>query len=335
MVNAAIVGLGRWGQSFVRSVQGKSADIRFIAGHTRTLEKARAFCATHDVPLAASYAEILANPAVDAVVLATPHSQHEAQVKAAAAAGKHVLVEKPIALSLPSAEACVAATRAAGVMLAVGFNRRFHPSIVELRRRVQAGELGKLVAMVGQQTSGSGPFLPKGEWRLDPAESPAGALTAVGVHCIDHMIELAGPVREVYCVTGRRGIDHADDTTSMHLTFTSGLTALMFCSLSTAPNLSFTVYGSKGLVEVSHTTLENFRFVPMPDVAPTGPITAPPPELLEHANADMLKIELETFARCIRDKAPYPIPLDEVLHGMAVFDAIVESSRTGRVVAVP
>ncbi len=334
MINAAIVGLGRWGQSFVRAVQGKSTEIRFIAAHTRTLDKARAFCAEHDVPLVASYQEVLSNPKVDVVVLATPHSQHEAQVKTAAAAGKHILVEKPIALSRPSAEACVAAAHAAGVILAVGFNRRFHPSIVELRRRVRAGDLGKLVSMVGQQTSGSGPFLPKDEWRLDPDESPAGALTAVGVHCIDHMIELAGPVREVYCVTGRRGIDHADDTTTIHLSFASGMTALMFGSLSTAPNFSITVYGSKGLIEVSHNTLKDFRFVPMPDAAPTGPVTAPPPELLEHKDVDMLKIELETLARCIRDKAPYPIPPEEILHGMSVFDAIVESSKTGRVVAV-
>ena len=335
MINAAILGLGRWGQTFVRAVQkGRSSEIQFIAAQTRSPDKARAFCAEHGVPLVASYQDILSDPKVDVVVLATPHSQHEAQVKAAAAAGKHILVEKPIALTRQSAEICAAAARTAGVVLAVGFNRRFHPSIVELRRRLRAGDLGKLVMMVGQQTSGTGPVLPCDEWRLNPEESPAGALTAVGVHAIDHMIEFAGPVREVLAVASRRGIDHAEDTTTIHLTFASGVSATMACALSTAPNFSFTVYGTKGLVEISHISLKDVRFVPAPDSYPTGPVVAPPPELTEHKGVDMLKIELETLARAIKDKTPYPVPIEEILHGMSVFDAIVLSSKTGRVVAV-
>jgi len=165
-------------------------------------------------------------------------------------------------------------------------------------------------------------------------ESPAGALTAVGVHTIDHMIELAGPVRDVHCVTERRGATQHDDTTSILLRFTNGATGLMFSSISTAPNLSLTVYGSKGLVEVSHTALQNFRFVPAPDKAPSGPVTAPPPELVEFPGFDMLHAELTAFARAIADKTPYPIPISEILHGMSVFDAIVESARTGGIVAV-
>jgi len=334
MIRAGIVGLGRWGQSFVRSVAGNSEEIRFTAAATRTADKARAFCREHDLPLVASYQAILADPAIDAVVLATPHSQHEAQVKQAAAAGKHVLVEKPLALTRKSAEQAVAAAQQAGVVLAVGFNRRFHPSICELRKRARDGRLGTIAAMVGQHTSGTGPFLPKHEWRNSAVESPAGALTAVGVHTIDHMIELAGPVRDVHCVTERRGATQHDDTTSILLRFTNGATGLMFSSISTAPNLSLTVYGSKGLVEVSHTALQNFRFVPAPDKAPSGPVTAPPPELVEFPGFDMLHAELTAFARAIADKTPYPIPISEILHGMSVFDAIVESARTGGIVAV-
>src|SRR5262245_22782440 len=98
MVRAAIVGLGRWGRSLVVSVQGKSQDIRFAAAHTRTRETAEEFCGLHDLPLVDSFDAVLTDPAIDAVVLATPHSQHEVQVRAATAAGKHVFVEKPITL---------------------------------------------------------------------------------------------------------------------------------------------------------------------------------------------------------------------------------------------
>src|SRR5262245_15281655 len=128
MIRAAIIGLGRWGRSLVNSVQGKSDAIRFVAAHTRTRASAEDFCRDKGVPLVDSYEQILAAPNIDAVVLATPHTQHEQQVLQAAAAGKHIHVEKPITLDRTSADHAVAAARKAGVVMAVGFCRRFHPS---------------------------------------------------------------------------------------------------------------------------------------------------------------------------------------------------------------
>ena len=93
MIRAAIVGLGRWGRSLVAAVQGKSGDISFVRAHTRTRAAAEEFCRDKGVPLVDRYEQILADPEVDAVVLATPHSLHEDQIRAAAAAGKHIHVE--------------------------------------------------------------------------------------------------------------------------------------------------------------------------------------------------------------------------------------------------
>jgi len=331
MVRAAIVGLGRWGQSLVKSVQGASPDIRFVAAHTRTRASAEAFCREHDVPLLDSYDAILADKTIDAVVLATPHRAHEAQVRAAAAAKKHVFVEKPITLTRASADAAVAAARTAGVVLAVGFTRRFHPSIGEVRARLQDGRLGTLVAMVGQHTTSTAAFIPPDNWRADPEEAPAGAMTAVGVHLLDHMIEFGGRVRDVQCVTRRHGAGPADDTTTVLLRFTSGVTGSIFCSVATATNFNFTVYGDKGLAEISRPNLARFRFVPQSDRAPTGPVTAPPDEIIEHPAFDMLRAELTAFARCVRENKAYPVALDDVLHGMSVFDAIVHAAASGRI----
>jgi predicted dehydrogenase len=334
MVRAAIVGLGRWGRSLVASVQGKSQDIRFVAAHTRTRETAEAFCREHDLPLVDRFDVILADPAIDAVVLATPHSQHEAQVRAAAAAGKHVFVEKPITLDRVSADAVVAAARQAGVVLAVGFTRRFHPAIGEVRKRLADGRLGRLVAMVGQHTTSTSAFIPPENWRADPKEAPAGAMTAVGVHLLDHMIEFAGSVREVQCVTQRYGAGPADDTTTILMRFASGVTGTIFCSVATATSFNFAVYGTKGLAEVSRPDLRLFRFVPGSDRPPTGPVTAPPAEVVEHPAFDMLHAELSEFARCVREDRTYPVGLDDVLHGMSVFDAVVRSAQTGKIEAV-
>jgi len=331
MVRAAIVGLGRWGRSLVASVQGKGDAMRFVAAHTRTHATAEEFCREHELALADSYEAVLKNPDVDAVVLATPHSAHGAQVLAAASAGKHVFVEKPITLDRRSANAVVRAAQKAGVVLAVGFTRRFHPCIGEVRARLRDGRLGTLVAMVGQHTTSTGQFIAPENWRADPDEAPAGAMTAVGVHLLDHMIEFGGRVRDVLCATRLYGPGPADDTTTLVMRFESGATGTIFGSVATATNFNFTVYGSRGLAEISRPSLQRLRLVPASTEAPTGPVAAPPDEIIEHAGFDMLNAELTAFAHAVAGDAPYPVPIDDVLHGMSVFDAVVRSSRTGAV----
>ena len=331
MIRAAIVGLGRWGRALVASVQGKSDAIRFVRAHTRTRAPAEEFCLQHDLRLIDSYEEILSDSGIDAVVLATPHSLHQQQIVAAATAGKHIHVEKPVTLDRASADAAVAAARKAGAVLAVGYCRRFHPSVVALRRHLKDGKLGAVVAMVAQHTTSTGQFIAPDNWRAAPEEAPGGALTAVGVHALDHMIEFAGKVHNVRCVTARVIPGPSDDTTSVLLEFASGASGLIFCSVATATNFSFTLYGSKGLAEVSKPDLRSFRFVPTSDRPPTGAVMAPPDEVSEHGAFDMLNAELTEFARAIREKKPYPIPLDDILHGMSVFDAIVRSAKSGKV----
>jgi len=330
-VRAAIVGLGRWGRSQVKALHGKSGDIAFVAALSRTRANAEAFCKEKGIPLRDSYADILADKSIDAVVLSTPHSQHAEQVMQAVAAGKHVHVQKPLTLDLPSATAVVDAAKKSGVTLAVGFNRRFHPSIVEIRQRLADGRLGKVMSMVAQHTTSTGQFIPAGNWRAQPDEAPGGALTAVGVHSIDHMIEFGGRVRDVLCNTGRYIAGPSDDTSSIMLRFESGATGLLFCSVATATTLTFSLFGSKGLAEMSRADLSRVRFVPMSTVAPTGPVTAPPDEIIESPTFDMLHAELTEFGRAISQKRPYPIPIDQILHGMAVFDAVVRSGKSGKI----
>ena len=330
-VRAAIIGLGRWGRSLVNSVHGKTDAIRFVAAHTRTRASAEDFCRERGIPLRDRFEDVLADPTIDAVVLATPHSQHAEQVMAAAVTGKHIHVEKPFTLDRPSAEAALAAVRRAGVMLAVGLNRRFHPSVVEIRNRLKDGRLGQVIAMVAQHTTSTVQFLPADNWRVQPGEAPGGALTAVGVHSIDHMIEFGGQVRDVLVSTGRYVAAPSDDTTSVMFRFKNGATGMLFCSVATATTLCFTLFGTKGLAEFSRPNLQRFRYVPTSTEAPTGPGTAPPDEIIETPAFDMLNAELVEFARCIEQKRPYPVPIDQVLHGMAVFDAVVRSAASGKI----
>jgi len=331
MIRAAIVGLGRWGRSLVNGATGQagSGDLHFVLGTTRTRRTAEDFCRDKAITLVDCYDDILRDPDIDAVVLATPHSAHQAQALAAIAAKKHVFVEKPLTLDLASARAVADAAHKSGLILAVGFTRRFHPSVGELRARVADGRLGNVIALVAQHTTSTAQFVAPDNWRASAEEAPGGAFTAVGVHALDHMIEFAGRVRDVRCVTARNYPGPSDDTTTIMLQFASGSTGLIFCSVATATNFAFSAYGTKGLAEITGADLSRFRFTPASTAAPTGLVTAPPDEILQFSGFDMLRAQMTAFARTIRDGNSYPVTIADVLHGMAVFEAIVESAKRG------
>jgi predicted dehydrogenase len=198
MISAAVVGIGHWGRTLVNAVQGNSDKIRFTAGHTRTRAKAEAFCAEKGIELYDDFDRILADPAIDAVYFATPHSEHGGQVERTAAAGKHVFMEKPFTLDRRSAVAAIAAVERAGVTLGVAYPRRFHPSMKELKARIDDGRLGTIAHCYGEQNTPAGLFMASESWRATPQEAPGGAMTALGVHNVDAMIHLFGEIDEVY-----------------------------------------------------------------------------------------------------------------------------------------
>lgn len=328
MVRAAIVGLGWWGQRLASAAQGKG-EINFVLGQTRTRAKAEDFCRQHGIRMVDDYEAVLADKEVEAVVLATPHSQHGEQVRRAAAAGKHVFVEKPFTLDVGDAKTAIDAAARAGVTLAVGFNRRFHPSMKELAARVRGGGLGTIAAVIGEQTSYAAYAQgARGEnWRLTEEEAPAGAMTGIGIHTLDSMIGLFGKVAEVHAIVTRRGAPNVDDTTMVLLRFASGITGTIFCSFTTAQYYRLAVYGTKGIAEILQPTLEELR------ITHAG-ATPAPPDVKATPGIDTLEVELHAFAQAIRARKPATVPLDEVLHGVAAFAAVVESARTGMPVKV-
>jgi predicted dehydrogenase len=333
MIRAAIVGIGWWGRTLVDAVQGKSALIRFTAGQTRTRAAAEAFCAERGIALMDDLDAVLADPAIDAVVFATPHSQHGAQVERAAAARKHVLMEKPFTLDMASAERALAAAARAGIVLAVAYPRRFHPAVAELRVRIADGRLGILSHCACEQTAPAGLSMRADYWRADPREAPAGAMTATGVHNVDLLIHLFGGIDEVYCLNHRRVMERLEDTTSVSLGLANGMSASLFCSLVTAVSSRFAVFGTKGCAELLTPEFQ-FRFSPAPAGPRTGRYAAAPPEIVEHKGFDALRAELEAFAAAIEDGPAYPITPAEILHGVAVFEAIVRSAAERRPVKV-
>ena len=330
MINAAISGLGWWGQNLVNSTRDSTA-LRFTAANTRTRQTAEAFCREKNLRWTADFDDLLRDPAIDAVVLATPHSQHPDQVCRAAAAGKHVFMEKPFALSLTEADRMLEAAEKAGIVLAVGFNRRFHPSMVRLRAAVRAGHLGILVTVSAEQTALHGLELTETAWRARPEEAPGGAMTAIGVHLVDGMIDLLGPVASVFAKVSRRAAVHADDTTDVLLTFQSGATGHIFCSTAATPHYRFALYGTEGFGEITGHPMDTYRFTA---ALPGESRRTASPEIHETKGFNMLTAELEAFAASIAAKHPFPTPLSEIRHGVAVFEAILRSAASGQTVTV-
>ena len=331
MVRAAIIGLGWWGKILVNAVWNKSEAIRFVAGQTRTRAKAEEFCREKNIVLRDTLDEILRDPQIDAVVFATPHSMHPEHIKLAAKAKKHVFVEKPFALDVKSAKPALAAVKKAGIVLGVDFQRRFHPAIAELRKRVRTGALGTVCCCEGEFIMPGGMFLPKESWRINPDETPAGALTGLGIHVVDGFIDFFGPVQEVYCTSTRRAAPLVDDTTLIVMTMKNGVTASVLCTIASAPNYRVAVFGTRSFAEIIGHGMDTLRFVPVPD-RPGEP--AGQPEIIEHRGFDPQRAALEAFANAIRTNTPFPISPDEIVHGVAAFQAIVRSAKTGRPVKV-
>ena len=333
MLRAAIVGLGWWGRNLVGAVQGKTGDIGFTVGCTRSPDKAAQFCREHSIRLVDDYAAILADSEVDAVVIATPPSEHGRQARLAADAGKHVFVEKPFTLTARSANEVLATAAAKGVVVAAGFNRRFHPSMTELRTRIRDGRLGIIEGCLFEHTAPGGANIRPDEWRADQGETPAGAMTGIGIHIVDGLIDLFGPIREVHCIVTRRVAPLVDDTTAVLVKHRNGVSGVFFCSFVTVPSYRLAVYGSKGFAEIARPTQDEFRFAPLPDPN-EGHLAASDVEVIVTPGFDTLQAELREFAAAIRERRPYPIPADEILHGVEVFEAIAASARSGQPVTL-
>jgi predicted dehydrogenase len=170
---------------------------------------------------------LAADPGVDAAVVGTPNALHAPQAIAFLDAGKHVLVEKPMAASLAEADAMVAAARRSGAFLMVAHCWRFHPDVRALRARVEAGELGEIVKT--RSYGGHAGWGPSG-WFTDPILAGGGALVDMGVHAIDTARYLLGdpePVRVCAAVGTRYGAYPVDDDAVLLLGWANGVTSVV------------------------------------------------------------------------------------------------------------
>ena len=322
MIDAAIVGLGRWGRNLVEAVQGKSDGLRFTRCVVRRAEAAREFADRHGLELATDFERMLRDERIDAVVLATPHSLHAQQIAAAAAAGKPVFCEKPLALKKADAEHAVEACERAGVVLGLGHDKRFWGSMQALARVTAGGELGGVLHLEGHFSNESTGRYYEG-WRASEHDAPGGGLTATGIHVLDAFVALAGPVRTAHAhVVSHASTPAPVDTLTVFLEFSNHVSGVL-CGVRTTPQYwRVHVFGTEGSAEAIGPTELTVRKT---DAQPVRSTFEP---------VDTLRLELEAFADAVAGGAPYPITPQQMIDGIAALEATIESIETGAKVAV-
>jgi predicted dehydrogenase len=335
MLRAASVGLGWWSDELAKSVQGRSDRSRIESCFSRSAEKREAFARAFGTRSHLSYEAVLADDGIDAVLLTTPHSRHGAHVRQAAAAGKHVFVEKPFTLTLADAEAAIAACTKAGVVLAVGHNRRLTPALPVLKRMIEAGELGQVLhAEAHYSMPGALAYTPE-RWRASREESPGGAMTGLGIHMVDALTHLMGPIAKVCAFSKRQAVPvDIDDTTCAIFECVGGRTAYLGTLFATQPTSFVNVFGTKAAAYATDDlSMLNLRrgmtpLEPVP-LEPWWEEGRPPEPGRLPWPAATLRKELEAFADAVAGRAPFPVKPEEAAHNVAVMEAIVASAAQG------
>jgi predicted dehydrogenase len=313
-VKVALIGFGWWGKNLAKAIEGCSQiNLEMIV--SKELEDTQAYAQVHQIKVSDKFVEALSNPTIEAIILATPHSLHAEQIIAAANAGKHIFCEKPLALTHHDAKMAITACAKNNVVLGVGQNKRFWPSMQKLREVVATGALGNMMHIEGHYSNEhSTKFF--SEWRDKPTESPAGGLTGTGIHIIDALVNLAGNASEVsaHVASFRSGKDPRD-ASSVNVRFDNGISAYFAMIRATPFFWRIHVFGDAGSVEAIGETECVLR------------LSGGRLERYTFPAIDSIKYELEAFATAVSTKngTPYPISTAEMSQTIALFEAIVQS----------
>lgn len=330
MLNVAVVGMGWWGKTLI-SLMEKSPKFKVVKGVKRNPATEADFAREHKLEIISDYKAVLKDPAIQGVVLCTPHTLHTDQIIAAAEAGKHVFCEKPLSLTRADVVRAISAVNANKVALAVGHERRFEPPILDLMRTIKSGELGTPLQVEANFSQDKFLTLPADNWRLTAKEAPAGPLTATGVHILDLSVGVFGAADYVMCSVKQLGSHLANgDTLAAFVSFKNGGHALLTAILATPFDGRFAVYCSKGWIEVrdkAHPSTPKGWTL-------TRVVSGDQRTTVEYPPSSSVLANLEAFSDTAEGRAPYLITQEEMIANIAALEAIIESARTGDKVKV-
>ena len=323
-VRVASIGLGWWSDVLADAAK-RSKKVKIVACFTRSEDKRRAFAEKYGCRAASKYEDILAADDVDAIINTTPNQTHLETVRAAAQAGKHTFLDKPIATTIADGRAIIQACKDAGTVLAVGYQRRRENHFRWIRDKITAGDFGNVVqaeANISRDREGK---FDLGSWRFTAAGMPGGVMLQIGVHYTDVLEMLLGPVKSVSGMTAQLALPGENpDVAGLLMQHESGAISTLNAGYASASEYYLmNIYGREmtayyslheGLKVLKRRTTEA---VPVP-----------------MQKNDTLVEELDEFADAVRGKGEPEVGGEKALRSLAVIRAGVKSAREGRHVTV-
>ena len=340
-IGFAIIGAGMVARYHATAIE-RTPGARLVAICRSDPARARETATQFGVPCLADEAALLARDDIDAVCICTPSGLHAQQTIAAARAGKHVLVEKPLALTLADADAMIAACAQAGVRLGVALQRRTEPEFQRLQAAIAAGELGRIVlGSISMPYLRTQSYYDSADWRGTWALDGGGALMNQGIHLIDMLVWLMGDVAEVRAATATLAHTiEVEDCVTATLRFANQALGSITATTAAAPGFPHRVeiYGERGGVQIEgeqvirwegggakESRIENRRPQGQPVAAGAG---ASPTGIGAIGHTRLL----EDFVAAIREERDPLAPGREGRRSLALVLAVYEAAQTGQAV---
>jgi predicted dehydrogenase len=323
-LRVACIGLGWWSDVLADAIQ-RSGQLEILSCYTRSDEKRKKFAAKYRCRPAASFEAMLADTEIEAIINTTPNDVHLATTCAAAAAGKHVFLDKPIANSVSDGRAITEACRKAGVVLALGYQRRRERHFRWIRKQIDDGLFGKLVnaeANISRDRLGK---IDLTSWRYQAAGMPGGVMLQIGIHYIDVLEYLIGPIRAVRGQLAQLVLPGDNpDVASLILEHENGALSTLNASYASASEYYLmNIYGRDA---TAYYDLHNgLRLLKRGENEPLS---------VQCEKNDTLVEELEEFAAAARGQGQLEVGGEYATRSLAVVRAGILSAREGRRVEV-
>ena len=324
-VRVASIGIGWWSDVLADAAARTDGAVEIAACFTRSDDKRRTFAEKYGCRPAASLDETLADNTIDAIINTTPNHVHLETTRAAASAGKHVFLDKPIANTIGEARAITAVCRDAGIVLGVGYQRRRETHFRWIRDQIGAGNFGTLVqAEANISRDREGKFEP-GHWRYTAAGMPGGVMLQIGLHYVDVLMLLLGPIEAVAGMASQLVLpgDNPDVGTLM-MKHTNGAVSSLSTSYASASEYYLVnIYGKK--MSAYFNLFDGLRCLHQGDDG-QRPVAVSP--------TDTLAEQLVEWAAAIRGDGAPEVGGDLATESLAVVKAGVRSVAEGRQVPV-
>src|SRR6187431_1255992 len=316
-VRVACIGMGWWSDVLADAMQ-RSDKLKIVACYTRCEDKRAAFAKKYGCRPVASYEEVLADPDIEAIVNTTPNDVHLPTTRQAAEAGKHVFLDKPIANNVTEGRAITEVCRKAGVVLALGYQRRRESHFRHVRQQIDAGRFGKLVnaeANISRDRLGK---VDLSSWRYQAAGMPGGVMLQIGIHYIDVLAYLIGQVHAVRAQSAQLVLPGDNpDVASLILQHENGALSTLNASYASASEYYLmNVYGKD--MTAFYDLHNGLRLLKRGESQPVA---------VSCANNDTLVEELEEFAAAARGQGQHEVGGEEATRSLAVVRAGILSAR--------